>query len=133
VQTTATVVGCGRCGVQAKPKDRRWVTMRDAPVGDAAVRVQWRKRIWACPDPDCPANTWTEQADLAPSRRVLTTRAAEWATNRIAAVEGTPASIARSFGVSWSTVWVAVERVGRARVDDPARVGPTGMVGFDET
>ena len=49
------------------------------------------------------------------------------------AVEGTPASIARSFGVSWWTVWSAVERVGRRRVEDPDRVGPVTMLGFDET
>ena len=133
VQTTATRVGCATCGTQARPKDRRWVTLRDAPVGDVAVRVRWRKRIWSCPDPDCGANTWTEQSDLAGRRRVLTNRAEAWAANRVAAVEGTPASIARGFGVSWSTVWAAVERVGAARVSDPARVGPTEMVGFDET
>jgi transposase len=77
--------------------------------------------------------TWTEQSDLVAPRRVLTGRAETWACDRVAAVEGTPASIARGFGVSWSTVWTAVERVGRARVDDPDRVGSVEMVGFDET
>lgn len=133
VQTTATVVGCRRCGSRARAKDRRWVTVRDAPVGDRAVLVRWRKRIWSCPDVDCATKTWTETAELAEPRRVLTTRAALWATNRVAALEGTPASVARSFGVAWSTVWAAVVRHGTARVDDPARVGPVEMVGFDET
>ena len=63
----------------------------------------------------------------------MTDAAALWATNRVEAIEGTPASIARQFGVSWSTVWNAVARLARARVDDPDRVGPTAMVGFDET
>jgi transposase len=76
---------------------------------------------------------WTEQAGLVGPRRVLTERAGVWAADRVAAIEGTPASIARGLGVSWSTVWSAVERVGRARVEDPGRVGPTAMVGFDET
>ena len=133
VQTTATMVGCSGCGTRARAKDRRWVTLRDAPVGDVAVKVRWRKRIWACPEPACVAKTWTEKSELAGSRRVLTNRAEVWATNRVARVEGTPASIARGFGVSWSTVWAAVCRVGGARTDDPARVGPTAMVGFDET
>jgi transposase len=109
------------------------VTLRDAPAGDLAVLVRWRKRIWSCPDPDCATKTWTEQAELAEPRRMLTSRAERWATNRIAALEGTPASIARDFGVSWSTVWAAVVRHGAARVEDPERVGPTTMVGFDET
>jgi transposase len=133
VETTATVVGCAGCGTRARAKDRRWVTLRDAPAGDLAVLVRWRKRIWSCPDPDCEVRTWTELADLAEPRRVLTGRAEQWATNRIAALEGTPASIARDFGVSWSTVWAAVARHGAARVEDPDRVGPTSMVGFDET
>jgi len=133
VQTTATTVGCGGCGSRAKPKDRRWVSVRDAPAGDLAVLVRWRKRIWCCPDPDCEAKTWTEHAGLAEPRRVLTVRAQAWATNRVTALEGTPASIARGFGVSWSTVWTAVSRLGAERVQDPARVGSTEMVGFDET
>jgi transposase len=133
VETTATVVGCAACGTRARAKDRRWVTLRDAPAGGRPVRVRWRKRIWSCPDVDCDVVTWTEQTGLAEPRRVLTARAARWATDRVAAVEATPASIARSFGVSWSTVWAAVERIGSERVEDPARVGPTAMVGFDET
>src|SRR5918994_6599212 len=67
------------------------------------------------------------------SRRVLTARAAEWATDQVAALGGTPASIARGFGVAWLTVWSAMKRVGRQRIEDPDRVGPTPMVGFDET
>ena len=133
MQTTAAVEGCSSCGTRATPKDRRWVTLRDAPSGDRAVRLRWRKRIWACGDADCETRTWTEQSVLAPPRRVLTTQAAEWACDRVAALEGTPASIARGFGVAWSTVWSAVERIGRARVDDDQRVGTVTMVGFDET
>jgi transposase len=133
VETTARVVGCAGCGTRARAKDRRWVTLRDAPAGDVAVVVRWRKRIWSCPDPDCGVRTWTERAALAEPRRVLTARAEQWATNRVAALEGTPASIARDFGVSWSTVWAAVARRGRMRVEDPDRVGATEMVGFDET
>jgi transposase len=30
-------------------------------------------------------------------------------------------------------VWTVVERIGRQRVEDPERVGPVEMVGFDET
>ncbi len=133
VETTARVIGCSTCGTRAVAKDRRWVTLRDAPAGSRPVLLRWRKRVWACPDGDCPARTWTEQAGLAAPRRVLTARAEAWACDRVAAIEGTPASIARGFGVSWSTVWAAVGRAGRERVDDPDRVGPTAMVGFDET
>ena len=133
VESTVTTVGCVSCGTRARAKDRRWVSLRDAPSGGRAVVLRVWKRVWSCPDPDCPARTWTEPCELAEPRRVLTGRAVVWAADRIAAVEGTVASIARGFGVSWPTVWTAVERVGSARVDDPARVGATPMVGFDET
>lgn len=133
VESTVTVTGCSACGTRAKAKDRRWVTLRDAPSGDRAVVVRVRRRIWLCPDSDCPAKTWTEACELAAPRRVLTRRAVTWATDRIGAVEGTVASIADQFGVSWPTVWTAVQRVGRERVEDPHRVGATPMVGFDET
>jgi transposase len=133
VETTPALVGCSGCGTRAVPKDRRWVTLRDVPAGRRFVRVRWRKRIWRCPEPDCDVNTWTEQAELADPRRVLTTRAAEWATDRVAAIEGTPASVARNFGLSWSTVWSAIERIGSSRVQTPAEMGPAAMVGFDET
>ncbi len=133
VETERRVVGCSGCGTRAVPKDRRWVTLRDVPAGRRFVRVRWRKRIWRCPEPDCDVNTWTAQASLAEPRRVLTTRAAEWATDRVAAIEGTPASIARNFGLSWSTVWSAVERIGAERVQTPAQIGSAEMVGFDET
>ena len=133
VESAVTVTGCMSCGTRARAKDRRWVRLRDAPSADRAVRVEWRKRVWSCPEPDCEVKTWTEQSSFAQPRRVLTVRAGEWAADRIAAIEGTPASIARGFGVSWPTVWSTVERIGRARVDDPERVGPTAMVGFDET
>lgn len=133
VETTRAVTGCSTCGTRAVPKDRRWVTLRDTPAGSRPVLVRWRKRVWSCPDGDCPARTWTERTALAAPRRVLTARAEAWACDRVTAIEGTPASIARGFGVSWPTVWAAVERVGRQRVEDPDRVGPTVMVGFDET
>jgi transposase len=133
LESAVTVTGCATCGTRARAKDRRWVALRDAPAGDRAVVLRVWRRIWVCPDPDCEARTWTESCELAEPRRVLTNRAVMWATDRIAAIEGTVASIARGFGVSWPTVWTAVEREGAARVEDPDRVGETPMVGFDET
>src|SRR3546814_68425 len=62
VQSTVTVVGCGGCGTRAVAKDRRWVTVRDAPAGNLAVVVRWRKRNWACPEAGGAGKTSTEQA-----------------------------------------------------------------------
>ena len=126
VETTAAVVGCAGCGSRARAKDRRWVTVREVPAGDRPVLVRWRKRVWCCPESACEVRTWTEVSDLVGPRRVLTGRALRWATNRIAAIEGTPASIARACGVSWSTVWSGVKALAVEQIDDPQRVGPHG-------
>ena len=47
VQTTATLVGCGGCGVRAELHGRRTVWVRDLPIGGRPVVLCWRKRLWA--------------------------------------------------------------------------------------
>ena len=127
-------VFCGGCGRRAQSKGRREVVLRDAPVaGGRPLRVLWNKRVWACANPGCGVRTWTERSALAGPRRVLTARAVRWAAYRLGAVEGSVASLARRLGVGWRTVWSAVEAVACERAGDPARVGPTARVGFDET
>ena len=39
IETDADRVGCRRCGVIAKSKDRRWVTLRDALTSTSHVYV----------------------------------------------------------------------------------------------
>ena len=134
IETEPGRVGCPSCGVIAKPKDRRWVTVRDAPAAGRPVTIRWHKRIFECVEALCQQRTWTEQRpDLVRPRAVLTERAGVWATDRVAALEATPASLARELGVTWSTAWRQIERHGRDRVGDPNRVGAVAQVGFDET
>ncbi len=133
IETDADRVGCRSCGVIAKSKDRRWVTLRDAPAGERPVTLRWRKRIWQCAEPACEVKTWTEQRpEFVLPRHSLTERVGRWATERVAAIEATPASLARQLGVTWPTVWAAVVRHGQARVDSLER-SSSGQVGFDET
>ncbi len=128
------VVFCGSCGRRARSKGRREVVLRDAPGADGrAVRVRWNKRIWECRSPRCGAGSWTERSELAGPRRVLTSRAERWAVGRLAAVEGSVASAARRLGVSWRTVWSAVEAAAEEIAGDPGRVGQVARLGFDET
>ena len=128
------VVLCESCGTRARSKGRREVVLRDAPGADGRpVRVRWNKRVWECRSPRCGAGSWTEQSELAGPRRVLTRRAARWAVDRLAAVEGSVASAARRLGVSWRTVQSAVGVAAELIAGDPQRVGPTARVGFDET
>ena len=114
IETSCDVpVGCASCGTRARAKDRRRVRLRDAPIASRPVQLVWHKRVWSCPEPACDTNTWTEQRpDVAAARRVLTARAARWVCERVAAIEGTPASCARALGVSWSTAWSAVLEYG---------------------
>jgi transposase len=134
VETAATRVACGECGVVAVAKDRRTVRLRDVPVGERPVIIEWRKRVWACAERECGVRSWTEQRpDFALERRVLTVRAGRWVCDRVSALEGTTASCARRLGVSWPTAWTAIVEHGQRRVDDPDRVGPCEQIGFDET
>ncbi len=127
-------VFCGGCGRRARSEGRREVVLRDWPAaGGRPLRVLWSKRVWACANPGCGVRTWTERSALAGPRRVLTAGAVRWAADRLGAVEGSVASSACRLGVGWRTVWSAVEAVACERAADPARVGPTARVGFDET
>ncbi len=129
-------VFCAGCGGRARSKGRREVVLRDAPDGGGRPRrVVWDKRVWACPDRECATRSWTEQASLAQPRRVLAERAAAWAVDRLAAVEGSVASLARQLGVGWRTVWAAdAERADAERADaERADAGAVAHLGFDET
>jgi transposase len=87
IETTATRVACSVCGVVALAKDRRRVRLRDVPSAGRPVIIEWRKRVWFCPDAACETRSWTEQRpDFAGERRVLSERAARWACDQLAAL-----------------------------------------------
>ena len=102
IETGADRVDCHGCGVIAGAKDRRLVTVRDAPCGERPVTLRWWKRIWQCAEPACSIKTRTAQRpDLVLPRHSLTEQVGRWATDRVAAIEATPASVARQLGVTW--------------------------------
>ena len=75
VETVARSVGCPRCGVVARIKDRPRVELVDLPVSGRPICLVWRKRRWCCPDPDCEMGSWTEEdyriaSPVNPSPRV---------------------------------------------------------------
>jgi transposase len=95
VQTTATVVGCGSCGVRATPHGRRLVRVRDLPIGGRPVVLFWRRRLWHCREPACSVRTWTERvAGIAPGA-VLTQRARAEACRRVGKDAHAAAAVAR--------------------------------------
>ena len=70
VQTPDAQECCVGRAVCARSKGRREVRLRDAPGPDGGVcEVRWRKRIWWCPNAGCETRTWTEECELAATRR----------------------------------------------------------------
>jgi transposase len=109
VETGETLSGCPACGVIAIGHGRREVRLHDIPCFGRPVRLLWAKRVWRCPDPDCPGNTFTEEHPLAGPRAKLTARAVAWATDALQRFDTSVSALAHQLGVSWHTVWDAIK------------------------
>lgn len=133
IETIATRGWCRDCGGQAAPKDRRDTLVRDVDAFGRRVRLRWRKRRWSCPEPVCPARTWTEQSDEIRPRAVLTERARRQVCRRVGRDGHSVAAVARDFGIGWHTAMRAVVDYGTPLVDDPARTVSVRALGVDET
>ena len=130
VETTATVVGCGSCGVRATGHGRSVIQMCDLPSGGRPVRLVWRKRKWICRDSDCEAKSFTERSDLVEDS--LTRRAAAEICRKVGQDGSSVAQVAREFGVGWECAMNCVRRHGEPLVDDPARLDDVAGLGIDE-
>ena len=133
VETAAGVVGCDGWGTRAVGHGRREVKVRDLPIGDRRVVLVWRKRLWRCPDADCPVKTWSEETDAIAPRAVLSERARAQICRRVGRDGHAVAQLAREFGVSWHAAMGAVRDHGRPRVDHLSRLRMPGAIGIDET
>jgi len=132
VESTSTLDACRVCGVVAVAHGRRDQVLHDVPYGHRQVRVTWRKRLWRCAEPRCPAVSFTEDHDLAPARSILTSRAVTWATDALAEDDTTISALARRLGVDWHTLWDAVRPLAAARAAAPARLEGVDALGVDE-
>jgi hypothetical protein len=73
---------------------------------------------------------WTERcSEFVRPQALLTERVRVWATDRVAALEAAPASLAPDLGTTWSVI----ERHGQRRVDAAGRDGPVAQNSCDET
>jgi transposase len=125
-------VGCSACGMRAKSKGRRTSLIRDLEVSGRPMVLVSNKRRWCCKDPDCLAKTWTEQVAGIEPRTVLTDRARYEIAWRVGEEARSVAEVARSFGVSWSSVWDAFEAEVADRIEDPGRIEGVQAMGVDE-
>lgn len=76
VETIATVVGCGVCGIRAESQGRARIAVRDLACFGRPTRLVWVKRLWRCREVGCDARTWTETSPVLDPQVVLTRRAA---------------------------------------------------------
>ena len=133
VESTATFVGCGRCGVRAEAQGRVRVDVRDLPCFGRPARLVWHKRRWRCREPRCDAKTWTEPSDHVGSQAVITRRAGVEACRQVGELARPVSKVAAELAVCWWTVMNAVIEHGTPLVDDPQRVGRVRQLGIDET
>src|SRR5271169_356265 len=134
VETKPSPVGCPRCGVFARVKDRSLVELVDLPLFGRPARLVWHKRRWECPDIDCTVGSWTEEDDrIASPRQVLTSRAARWATTQVGRHARSVNEVAQELGCDWHTVNDTVIAYGEALLDaDEERIGEVRALGLDE-
>ena len=105
VESEPTVMGCPSCGVVAHGHGRVVVGLVDAPAMGRPVRIRWRKRRWACPDPGCPVATFVEQDErLAALRSSLTRRACWWAIEQLRREHASVNGVRRQLGTGWHCV-----------------------------
>ncbi len=132
VETGVDLAGCPDCGVVAVGHGRRQVGLHDIPCFGRPVRLLWAKRVWRCPDPDCPRATFTEEHPLAGPRAKLTTRAVGWATDALQRFDTSVSALAHQLGVSWHTVWDAIKAEVTRRIKSSDRLAGVDALGVDE-
>jgi transposase len=106
--------------------------LHDVPCFGRPVLVRWRKRLWRCPEPACPVETFSESHPYAPRRAKLTARAVGWATDALSHDDTTVSALARHLGVDWHTAWTAIKAEATRRSKRPERLAGVATLGVDE-
>ncbi|MGH2626599.1 MAG: transposase family protein [Anaerolineales bacterium] len=100
IETTAIMAGCSACGTRAVAHERRPIAIRDLACFGRPVRLVWNKRRWRCPEPICPAKTWTEHSEDLDAQVVLTRRAGAEACRQVGENARPVTSVAEEMGLS---------------------------------
>jgi transposase len=132
VETTADRDFCRDCGVRAGSKGRARTIIRDVPIAGRPTVLVWRKRIWRCEQPECPAGSWRETSTAIRPRAVLTERARAWAVRQVGRDALSVAQVARELGVGWHTIMAAVVELGEQLLADDDRLDRVVALGLDE-
>jgi len=134
IEQVVTDPRCPGCAGPARVKERPLVRYVDLPVYGSPMRLGWRKHRMRCPDPDCPAGSWTlSDHRIAAKACLLTTRAAKWATVQVGGGR-TVSEVAAELDCDWHTINDAVTTYGAALLAaDRRRLNKTTAIGLDET
>ena len=133
VSTPWQLTGCPDCGVVAPSRGRRRRVLHDVPHGHVRARLEWRQRVWRCPDAGCGRGMFTEQVPgLVAVRASITVRAIAWAIGELRREHATISGLARQLAVSWWTLWRAIKpELERLAADETRFTGVTSL-GVDE-
>jgi transposase len=63
IESGQVEAACPTCGVLAVGHGRRVRVLHDAPCLARVALLRWLVRIWRCPEPLCPTQTFTEAHD----------------------------------------------------------------------
>jgi DNA-directed RNA polymerase subunit RPC12/RpoP len=84
VEQVPEALCCPSCGGRARVKERPVVRYTDLPVYGAPMSLAWKKHRMACTNAACAKKSWVlGDHRIAAKNRLLTTRAAKWATAQV--------------------------------------------------
>ncbi len=131
VVASALSAPCPSCGeFSTAVKGVRAQVVRDVAHGGRAVLLIVSKRSFRCTADWCERKTFTQQTNEIAARRRTTSRCREQIGR--AAKDRSTASVAREYGVSWSTAWTAIRHVAVRELALFGRQVPA-VIGIDET
>jgi transposase len=131
VIATALSAPCPGCGeFSTAVKALRCSSVRDVPHAGRRVQLSVVKRSFRCLAAGCDRKSFTQHTDEIGARRRTSTRCRELMGR--AGKDRSAASVAREYGVSWSTAWASIKTVADREVGAVGRQVPA-VIGVDET
>ena len=117
IEQVPGVVHCPICQWPARVKERHVVHYVDLPVYGKPMSLARKKHRMGCVDPTCAMKSRVlEDHRIAAKNRLLTTRAAKWATDRVGR-DRTVSEVAAELACDWNTVNDAVNTYGKALLE----------------
>ena len=121
---------CPRCGAfSIRVKEYRTQRVRDGLSYERPTTLVWTKRRFRCATPGCVGSFTESSGQVGPRRRVTARLCVAMAR---AAWDRSTAAAARTFEVSWSTAWRAIEAAARRKIAGLPTCPPRRL-GIDET